>query len=76
MTASSVSGGDETMVCVPMMVLGGGEEVKVEGWEVTLGGLGDKPSGFVIDSVGPDPSVAMEMCKMSSETDVWFLCLT
>ena len=55
---------------------GRGEEVKVEGWEVTLGGLGDKPSGFVIDSVGPDPSIAMEMCKMSSETDVWFLCLT
>lgn len=76
MTASSVSGEDDSMVCVPMVGVGGEEGVKVEGWGVTLGGFGDRPNGFVIDSVGPDPSVAMEMCKMSTETDVWFLCFT
>lgn len=76
MTASSVTGGDDRTVCVPMMGEEWREGVKVEGWEVTLWGHEDKPNSFIVDSVGPDPSVAMEMCKMSSETDVWFLCLT
>lgn len=56
------------MVCVPEME----EGVKVEGGEATLE---DKSNGFVIDSLGQDPSVAMEMCKMSTETAVQFLCL-
>lgn len=70
--ASSVGEENQRMVCAPVME----EWLKVEGGKATLGGLEDKPNVFVIDSLGPDPSVAMEMCKMSTETAVQFLCLT
>lgn len=73
---SSVSGDEERLVCVPVvMVGGGGEGMVVEGGKVTLG-QGAKPKGFVVDLVGPDPSIAMEMCKLGTETDVWFHCFT
>ena len=67
---SSVDGKD---VCVPILV-GGWEGGRVEGEKVRLG-EGGKPRGLILDSLGPDASVAMEMCKLMTETGVWFRCL-
>ena len=58
-------------VCVGV-VMGGGVRVEVE--KVILE-QGKSVKGLVQDSRGPDASVAMEMCKLGTETDVLFRCI-
>ena len=74
-----VSGvGGEEVVCVPMVMRGeggGGEGVVMEEGIVRIA-EGAQLKGLVVDLVSSDPSVAMEMCKLSDDTDVWFRCIT
>lgn len=51
----------------------GVEEVEVDGEKIRLGERG-KVTGLVVDPYSSDPSIAMEMCKLMSETSVWFYC--
>ena len=68
--------GEDRVVCVPVVREGDeGGGVEVEGGRVVLG-EGVTVKGLVADNNGPDPSVAMEMCKLGSGTDIWFHCIT
>ena len=73
----SVVMGSEDGVCVPLVKVGGegGEGVEIEGDSVKVT-EGSKVTGFIIDTSGPDASVAMEMCKLSMSTDIFFHCIT
>ena len=75
MTATGLS---DRVVCVGVMERGdrGRTSVRVQGGRVTvkLGLLSARPRGLVVDPVGPDPSVSMEICRLGVETDVRFRC--
>ena len=53
----------------------GGEGLRVEENKVVLMSAGGKVPGLVVDSFSSNPTVAMEMCKLMTDTSVWFHCI-
>ena len=62
-------------MCVPLMMREGGEGVIIDG-DIMILEKGSEVTGLVIDTGGPDASVAMEMCALGVNTDILFHCIT
>ena len=66
--------GEDDEVCVPAVTGEAGEGVQVWGDKATLLGS-QEVKGRIHDFMGNDASVAMEMCKLNTETDILFRCI-